>query len=160
MLKSILSPADCASCRFCCSLRRKSLWETPLFEKSVKEKLEKKYPSARFKKAGSKFFTVELIHLYKTDDAEEEVPCPFLGSHGCVLTPEEKPFDCSIWPLRVCKIDGKISIMLEKICPVINRQPVEKIKELLDSGLSEKIISYAEKNPDILKDFVPGSDIF
>ena len=153
MLKSILSGEDCASCRFCCSFRRKSLWETPIFDKKAKENLEKKYPRAVFKSAGKESFTVELNHLYKTEDSEEEAPCPFLGEHGCVLSASEKPFDCSIWPLRSCKIDGKIKVMLENTCPAIAKQPFENVKKLVESGLGEKIISYAEKNPDAIKDF-------
>lgn len=153
MLKSILSSEDCAACRFCCSFRRKSLWETPLFDKITKEKLEKKFPEAVFKRAGNENFTVDLIHLYKTEDSEEEAACPFLSEKGCVLSAEEKPFDCSIWPLRACKIDGKIRVILENTCPAINRQPISAVKTLVDSGLGEKIISYAQKNPDMIKEF-------
>ena len=156
MLKSILSSEDCASCKFCCSFRRKSLWETPLFDKTTKEKLEKKYPHAVFKKSGQSSFTVDLLHLYKSDNEEEEAACPFLGERGCVLESSEKPFDCSIWPLRACKIDGKIKVMLENTCPAINRQPIENVQALASSGLGEKIISYAHKNPDSIKEFLQG----
>lgn len=155
MLKSILSKEECASCRFCCSFRRKSLWETPLFDYSAKEKLEKRFPSVRFKKAGKNSFTVDLLHLYKSDDSEEEAPCPFLSESGCVLPLDEKPFDCSIWPLRVCEIAGKARVMLENTCPAINRQPAQNVENLLKNGLGEKILSYAEKNPDMVKDFSP-----
>lgn len=160
MLKSILSSADCAACRFCCSFRRKSLWETPLFDTVTKEKLEKKFPKARFKKAGTESFTVSLEHLYKTDDSEEEATCPFLSESGCVLSPDEKPFDCSIWPLRVCKKDGKFSVMLENTCPAINRQPIQNVENLLNSGLGKKIISYAQKNQGIVKDYQSDFTIF
>lgn len=160
MLKSILSGKDCAECKFCCSFRRKSLWETPLFDKATKERLEKKFPAARFKPVGSKSFTIDLIHLYKTEDSEEEAACPFLSANGCVLSPEEKPFDCSIWPLRACKINGKIRVMLENTCPTINRQPIENVENLVNSGLGEKIISYSEKNPDVIKEFQNGFKLF
>ena len=153
MLKSILSSEDCASCRFCCSFRRQSLWETPLFDKAAKENLEKKYPEAKFKSAGKESFTLDLIHLYKTEDSEEEAPCPFLSENGCVLNSEEKPFDCSIWPLRATKIDGKVHVMLENTCPAVNKQPVQNVEKLVKSGLGEKIIAYAEKNPDMIKEF-------
>lgn len=159
MLKSILSAEDCASCRFCCSFRRKSLWETPLFDRATKESLEKKFPEARFKKAGDSSFTVDLIHLYKTDDSEEEASCPFLGERGCVLSAEEKPFDCSIWPLRACKIDGEIRVMLENTCPAIAKQPIEAVKNLVQSGLGEKIIENAKKNPDMIKEIKSGFEI-
>lgn len=154
MLKKILKASDCAECRFCCSFRRKSLWETPVFSKENKEALEKKYPEARFKKTGINSFTVDLIHLYKTDDSEEEAACPFLSSTGCVLNEKEKPFDCSIWPLRVCRKDGEYKIMLENVCPAVNKLPEEKITELvINDGLGKKIIDYAKNNEDALKEF-------
>ncbi|MBP3773219.1 MAG: hypothetical protein J6I53_11110 [Treponema sp.] len=159
MLKSILSGEDCASCRFCCSFRRKSLWETPLFDRKTKEILEKKYPNSRFKKVGNESFTVELLHLYKSDDPEEEAACPFLGEVGCILSKEEKPFDCSIWPLRATEIEGKVRVMLENTCPAINRQPIKNVENLVQAGLGKKIISYAQKNPDMIKKFVEGFTI-
>lgn len=160
MLKKILSGSDCAECRFCCSFRRQSLWETPLFTKEVKERLEKKYPEARFKPSGKESFTVELEHLYKTADSEEEAPCPFLSSKGCVLSSEEKPFDCSIWPLRICIQNGEQKVMLENTCPSINKVPMEKIRELvIDDGLGEKILNYAKENPDSVKEWNPDYSI-
>ncbi len=157
MLKKILSSQDCASCRFCCSFRRQSLWETPLFTDEQKTALEAKYPEAKFKKSGEKSWTVELIHLYKTNDSEEEAPCPFLGSEGCICTPEEKPFDCSIWPLRACKTPaGKTAVMLENTCPAINKVPVEKVQSLVDEGLGKKILDEAEKNSDMIKPLLDG----
>ena len=39
MLSKVLSKESCAECRFCCSFRRCSLWETPLFPKDECEKL-------------------------------------------------------------------------------------------------------------------------
>ncbi|WP_407425151.1 hypothetical protein [Treponema sp.] len=156
MLKSILSSKDCAVCRFCCSFRRQSLWETPLFDKKTKESLEKKYPEAKFKTAGNESFTVDLLHLYKTDGSEEEAACPFLGESGCVLTADEKPFDCSIWPLRAAKINGKVHVMLENTCPAINKQPFKNVENLVKSGLGEKITAYAEKNPDSIKEIQEG----
>ena len=41
MLSKVLSKETCAKCRFCCSFRRCSLWETPLFPKNECEKLSK-----------------------------------------------------------------------------------------------------------------------
>lgn len=156
MLKSILSQEDCAMCRFCCSFRRKSLWETPLFDRASKDSLQKRFPGARFKQAGSESFTVDLLHLYKTDSSEEEAACPFLGEHGCVLSAEEKPFDCAIWPLRVCRVDKKIHVTLENTCPAVNRQPLAKIRELVELGVGKKIISHATAHPDMIKELQPG----
>ena len=159
MLKSILSGEDCAKCRFCCTFRRQSLWETPVFDRKTKEILEKKFPEAKFRQITEKSFTPDLLHLYKTEDSEEEAPCPFLGDKGCLLDSDEKPFDCSIWPLRSTKIDGRIRVMLENTCPAINRQPLENVIRLVVSGLGEKITAYAKENPDTIKDFSPDYKI-
>ena len=40
MLSKVLSKESCAKCRFCCSFRRQSLWETPLFPIDVVQRLE------------------------------------------------------------------------------------------------------------------------
>ena len=49
MLSSILKKEDCASCRFCCSFRRQSLWETPLFDEDIVCRLKELFPDAVFK---------------------------------------------------------------------------------------------------------------
>lgn len=155
MLSKILSRKSCAECRFCCSFRRQSLWETPLFTQEMKLKLEKKFPQSRFKAAAGTMFTIDLDDAYKTSDPEEEAACPFLDVHkGCVLSAEEKPFDCSIWPFRACRKDGALKVMLENTCPALNDVPHEKIQEVIEKdGLGKKILEAAEKNPAILKDY-------
>ncbi len=155
MLSKILSSEDCAACKFCCSFRRKSLWETPIFSEKQKNLLEKKYPHAVFKPAAKNSYTVNLDDAYKTDDPEEEAACPFLDSErGCILDSDEKPFDCSIWPLRACRKDGALKVMLENTCPAINRVPFERVREfVIGDGIAKKILEEAEKNPDMLKDF-------
>lgn len=40
MLSKVLEKSTCAKCKFCCSFRRCSLWETPLFPENTVEKLE------------------------------------------------------------------------------------------------------------------------
>ncbi len=156
MLSAILSKSDCASCRFCCSFRRQSLWETPLFEKSLAEKLSAKFKDARFKPVGKNSCTIDLSSCYKTDNSEEEATCPFLDANkGCLLTPEEKPFDCSIWPLRASRrpSDGKLVVALTRTCPTVNKVPLSQVEELVKGGLGEKILSRAKENPDMIKDW-------
>ena len=154
MLSSILKKSDCASCKFCCSFRRQSLWETPIFSNDTAQKLQAPFPQARFRQTGSNSQTIDLSHLYKTDDPNEEALCPFLDSkNGCSLPPELKPFDCSIWPFRAVRTnENNIAVALTPTCPAINKVPVEKIKALLDSGLRQKIIDYAKAHPDIIKE--------
>lgn len=163
MLSSILKKSDCASCKFCCSFRRQSLWETPVFDAETTEKLRKIYPDVKFIPTGNSTrqktsYTFDISDKYKTSDSKEEVPCPFLDtSKGCMLGPELKPFDCSIWPFRAVKnsVDGaeKISVALTPTCPAINRVPKTDIKNLLESGLGQKILDYAESHPNIIKEY-------
>ena len=154
MLSSILKKSDCASCKFCCSFRRQSLWETPLFSKEIAQKLGEAFPEAKFRPVGKSSMTIDLSMLYKTNNPDEEVPCPFLDSkNGCCLPPDLKPFDCSIWPFRaVQKNDAEVSVVLTPTCPAINKVSRDKIVELLDSGLREKILNYAKENPDMIKE--------
>lgn len=154
MLSAILKKSDCASCKFCCSFRRQSLWETPVFSKEAAEQLKAAFPDAKFCRVGKSSMTIDLEKLYKTNNPEEEVPCPFLDSkNGCCLPPELKPFDCSIWPFRAVRVDQeKVSVALTPTCPSVNKVPREKIIELLNDGLGKKILDYARENPDIIKE--------
>ena len=155
MLSSILSKSDCASCKFCCSFKRSSLWETPVFEKALAEKLKLLYKNVKFQPlaGSSSSFTYDISSSYKTDNAEEEAPCPFLDKNkGCILPPEDKPFDCKIWPLRVVRLP-ELAVALTPTCPAINRQPLQKVRDLAEQGLGKVILDYARKNPDIIKEY-------
>lgn len=155
MLSSILAKSDCAACKFCCSFRRTSLWETPIFPAADLPKFQALNPKALFRPAGSsrQSYTFDLSGSYKSTDPAEEAPCPFLDpSCGCTLPPELKPFDCKIWPLRaVRQSDGSIVVALTPTCQAINKKPLEKVRELAASGLGQKILDYAASHPDIIK---------
>lgn len=159
MLKKILSPSDCASCKFCCSFRRQSLWETPIFTEDSKEKLSNLYPFAKFRPITisplkQSFFTIDLLNSYQTNDPEEEAPCPFLkDGTGCILPQNLKPFDCSIWPLRVVKSSSQdLSIVLTPTCKAINKLPLETVSSFVHNELEKNILSYAKNHPEIIKD--------
>ena len=183
MLSSILKKSDCAECRFCCSFRRQSLWETPIFDAPTVKKLRALYPAAKFRPAGpsGKSFTFDISDQYKTNDPEEEARCPFLDiNSGCVLPPDLKPFDCSIWPFRAVRrpdsallapvaapttqgnpnsgelaaSEPTLAVALTPTCPAINKVPRSQITELLQQGgLAKKILDYAKDHPDIIKDY-------
>lgn len=106
MLSKVLSKESCAECRFCCSFRRCSLWETPLFPKDECEKLShaNEYNVISEFRMYDDCGQMKLEHKYKTDNQEEEAACDYLDVHkGCILSDEDKPFDCKIWPLRIMK---------------------------------------------------------
>ena len=154
MLSKILKKSDCSACKFCCSFRRQSLWETPLFPAAHAKKIQELFPDAQLCPAGNSSMTIKLSHLYKTDNPDEEVPCPFLDkTNGCLLPPDLKPFDCSIWPFRAVRLKtGLVAVALTPTCPSINKVARKEITALLEAGLGKKILDYAAKNPDIIKD--------
>lgn len=158
LLSPVLKQDDCASCKFCCSFRRQSLWETPVFDSNIKRKLHELYPEARFSQAGKSgvSWTFDILQNYKTDDPNEEAVCPFLNSqNGCALPPELKPLDCKIWPLRVVRLPEtkNLAIALTPTCPAINKVPRQRIIDLLKPDLGQKILEYAATHPDIIKDY-------
>ena len=164
MLSTILSKKQCAACKFCCSFRRQSLWETPLFPPEVAEKLSKPNEYGvvgEFAATGDgDACSLVLENNYRTADPEEEVPCTFLDpKRGCILKPEDKPFDCSIWPLRIMNKDGELVIALTPTCPSIGAVPSQALTELVKSGLGEKILEYAKEHPYIIKEYRDGFPI-
>jgi Fe-S-cluster containining protein len=157
MLSSILSKSSCATCKFCCSFRRQSLWETPLFPPEVVEKLSK--PN-EYGVVGEFRDGQIVLGGYKTANPEEEVPCTFLDpERGCILKPEDKPFDCSIWPLRIMNKDGELVIALTPTCPSIGAVPSQALVNLVQDGLGDKIFEYAKTHPEIIKEYRVGFPI-
>ena len=159
MLSSILAKSACAACKFCCSFRRTSLWETPIFPAADLAKMQDLNPQAKFRRAGSsgKSYTFDLTGSYHTQDPEEEAPCPFLDpNHGCTLPSDLKPFECKIWPLRaVRQPDASLAVALTPTCPAINKVPEEKVRDLAASGLGQQILDYAADHTDIIKEVTP-----
>ena len=159
MLSKVLEKSTCAECRFCCSFKRGSLWETPLFPKETVERL-KKDRNVDFvldETEGYEYGRMSLEGEYRTEDENEETPCMFLdGSRGCVLSDEDKPFDCKIWPLRIMRDGGELVIALTPTCPAINRVPLERMKELVEEGLGDTIYDYAASHPFIIKQYREG----
>jgi len=154
MLSRVLSKQSCAACKFCCSFRRQSLWETPLFPPEVVEKLSK--PN-EYGVVGEFHDGQIVLGGYRTDDPEEEVPCTFLDpERGCILKPEDKPFDCSIWPLRIMDKDGELVIALTPTCPAIGATPDKALVDLVKNGLGEQIFEYAKTHPYIVKEYREG----
>ena len=163
MLSKVLSKESCANCRFCCSFRRQSLWELPRLPLGFTEKYKTDTDGNPIKyefgeDRGKGFAVTDLTGKYKTDDPEEEVKCPFLDEkRGCILPSDDKPFDCSIWPLRYMEMpDGKKCVALTPTCPEINKVPVERMKELTDEGLGGKIAEYAGSHPYMIKEYREG----
>lgn len=163
MLSKVLEKSTCAECRFCCSFRRCSLWETPLFPMETVDKLSKDNEYNKkvdFVVCGAGPFScgqMELTGKYQTEDAQEEAACEFLDpQRGCILSAADKPFDCKIWPLRIMKKDEALVIALTPTCPAISRQPLEVMQKLVEDGLGQQIYEYAKGHPFIIKDYKEG----
>lgn len=163
MLSKILSKKECASCRFCCSFRRQSLWEVPVFTseninavKIYHRELSDNLIS--FSEGGITYAKYDLRNSYKTNDPNEEVLCPFLDPiKGCVLSDEEKPWDCKIWPFRVVKNDSdEIFVALTPTCPGINKLDKSEIESFADASFNDSLLAYAKEHPYLIKDFRDG----
>ena len=163
MLSEVLSKKACAQCGFCCSFRRQSLWELPRVPVSFTEKYRTDVNGEPVEytfgeENGAACAVTEIHGKYRTDAPEEEVLWPFLDpDSGCTLPAEDKPFDCSIWPLRYMRMpDGEMRVCLTPTCPEINKVPQERMRKLVADGLGEKIAEYAEKYPFMIKEYKNG----
>ena len=163
MLSEVLSKQTGAKCGFCCSFRRQSLWELPRVpvEFAKKYRLDVNGDPVVYtfgEVSGVEYAVTELGGKYRTDDPREEVLCPFLDPRsGCVLPKEDKPFDCSIRPLRCMRMpDGELRVCLTPTCPEINKLPVARMEQLVADGLGDKILDYAAGNPFMIKDYREG----
>ena len=157
MLSKILSRDACAQCKFCCSFRRCSLWETPLFFDEAKEKLENiGYVFTQRDGYG----LMDLTPLYKTDNPHEEAPCFFLNVEtGCTLDEGLKPFDCKIWPLRLMNKQGNLVLALTPTCPAINQISLDEVKAFVREGTAQTIYEYAQTHPQMIKEYREGFPI-
>ncbi len=163
-LSPFINSADCASCRFCCSFRRCSIWETPIFTEenlsAIKAQDMEKGTNlsahlVQFKTSGRTYARYDLTNAYKTQDSEEEVACPYLDTErGCILNEAEKPWDCKIWPLRVAKKkSGEIVIALTPTCPAVNKHDVNIITNYVNQHLRDRLLAYAMEHPQLIKEF-------
>jgi len=162
MLTPILDKKTCAACRFCCSFRRVSMWETPIFTAENLDAIRTSHPAYQkelktFERDGIIYATYDLSGKFMTENPEEEVPCPFLDpSRGCILTREEKPWDCKIWPLRVVKpAKGDPFIALTPTCQAINGLDAGTVRTFVKT-LEKALLLYAEKHPYLYKSDMEG----
>jgi len=159
MLSELMSKATCAECKYCCSFKRTSLWEVPTFPA---DKLKKLAKDADCKvvtdKCGSKSFAYcDLSGEYLTKDPAEEAPCPFLDENtGCVLSDDDKPFDCKLWPFRVVRKGDHLFLAISIACPSIMTWELEHLRAYAEEHLRGPVRAYTDKNPYIIKDLKEG----
>lgn len=153
MLSKLLSKEECAKCRICCSFDSTDLWETPVVSAKLRDRILDDYPEMRFVEKGESY----LFRMDKEPD-EDLYYCSVLDrKKGCVLG-DEKPFDCRIWPFRVMEFNGQWVITLSPVCPVMIKKPLDEVSALAKE-LAPIIFAEADKNPDIVKKYLPNYPI-
>ncbi len=152
MLKTILSPETCAACRNCCIFEEQSAWELPSFAAASAERLADR-PQYRVRQENGR---IRVTLPY--DDTHTAQPCPFLDpASGCTLPPAEKPFACSVWPLRLMKKpDGTAALALYQGCPGVPDIGDPVWSSLLDGGLRARIFAEAERDPSLILPYHPN----
>ncbi len=150
MLSEILSRKECAECRICCCFDSYDIWEAPVISPSLRTKVEKLLPETEFVTKGGSF----TLKMRREQDADLYY-CNLLDrSRGCMLG-GEKPFDCSIWPLRIMEFEGRRVIALSPVCPVVAKRPVKAVTAVAKK-LAPTIFEQANKNPDLVKKYELG----
>lgn len=152
MLKTILSAETCAKCRNCCIFEVQSAWELPTFSAASVRRLADR-PEYHITEVSGRF-RITLPY----DDAKTAQPCPFLDpASGCTLPPDEKPFACALWPVRIMRDDnGTARLALYQGCDGMTENVLPALKKLLDDGLRERIFAEAEKDPSIILPYHPN----
>lgn len=161
MLENIISSEQCVKCKYCCSFSKNSLYLTPVFDREKIPLLEKKYPFAKFRELEYGIFTVDLRNNYPDDDdGTFEALCWFNQGQTCILSDDEKPFVCKLWPLRIMQHEDKLAIVLDSTCPVTSAMSVSRIKGLLTlNGDISEIWDYVSRHPEVIEDFEGGHEI-
>lgn len=157
MLSKILSREECSKCRICCEFDDSDLWETPVIFDDVMTSILKINPSQEFLE--TEFDNGNKLRVLKLKKDSDLYPCSMLDrSKGCMLSSDNKPFDCKIWPLRVMKKDDKMVITLSPVCPVMAKKPMKDIQNIVGE-LSDSIFAQAKLHPEMVKDYIDGYKI-
>lgn len=155
MLKKVLSSEDCAACRNCCVFQEESRWETPVLTREKAEAVKKALNRQDCVLPYENSFVLASVEREgELPPGAEPYKCVALNEEqGCVLTEREKPFDCSLWPVRVMRKEDRVYIMLAEGCHTVDGTFIEKINKLLQEGLKEQILKEIKINPDIVKPY-------
>ena len=150
MLSKILSKAECANCRICCSFDSYDIWETPVVTDEIMQRSLQIDPRVRFSDiSGARLFRMER------EPDRDLYFCPMLDHEkGCLLG-SNKPFDCKIWPLRIMRFEGRRVIVLSPVCPTIFSRPIKDIAAAARE-LAPAIFEQADKTPEMVKPYIEG----
>lgn len=151
MLKKILSPETCGKCRVCCVFDKDDVWEIPLISKEIYNNIKNVRPELGLIPRGENSYVFDM--KFENDGLTY---CPALSETGCTLG-ENKPFDCRIWPLRAMRKGDDIVITVSPVCESVD--PTNPDVIALAKELAPLIFAEAEKNPDIIKEYIEGYPI-
>lgn len=149
MLKGLLDKKTCAACKVCCGFDNTDLWEMPVMNEKTMFKLKEFKPEVNYVNKDGGF----MVDAGKLQDGELFY-CPALDPQsGCILG-EDKPFDCLIWPFRIMSVGADyLAITISPVCPELYSRPLSELMDFLYSGLEEEILEYAQKHPEIIKQY-------
>lgn len=139
MIKEMLSPGECARCRECCVFEAGEAFALPVITDRVRDICRREFPLVRFaERPGGGY----MFDIRSYADENGLCPCPVLTPKGCALG-DEKPFECSIFPLRVCSDGDSVYIVLDSACHVMAQKDTDMIKDYLRGGAGERIVKRA-----------------
>ncbi len=146
MLRSVFTPEICAACKNCCVFEPQSAWEVPTFPEKTAKRLKDR-PEYRITPENGR---IRITLPYAEHGGAQ--PCPFLDPEtGCTLPPDEKPFACSLWPVRLMRRpDGTAAPAVYRGCPGVPDEKTGRLRELLQNGLLDRILREAERDPSLI----------
>ena len=147
MLSGLLEKHQCAECRFCCVFDKDDFWEMPSLLPDTAEKIKSFKPKTLLN-------SCDKVFMFDVKNIEGELyPCPALTSNGCGLSSDLKPFECSIWPIRLMKFKGDIVLTVCKDCSALKDIDTQTIDDFANSKVRVLALNYAKKYPSIVKSF-------
>lgn len=144
MLKRFFTQADCAKCRFCCVFSPDDAWESPFVPEEEAFKLTTRGIPMEKRSIGGWSFRLEF--------QDQLSQCPMLNPQtGCTMTPNEKPFECSIWPIRLMN-DGKgLCIGRHRECPALTPEITSRLDHFVTGEFLPVLLEYAKRYPESLR---------
>ncbi len=154
MIRSLLSPQECADCKLCCSFDSSDIWEAPVIDGEKARLITSRYKEdQQFIDRG----THCVLKMEKQEDSDLYYCTMLDHAKGCIMG-SEKPFDCKIWPFRIMELNGMRVITLSPVCPIVNTRPIEQIKKTCGE-IADTVFAEAEKHPEYVKPYIDGYPI-
>jgi len=154
MLRKLLTPEQCAKCKYCCGFVESDRWEIPLFAGEKERRTAESFaPVKQLPNTKSCVFSMEF-------DGDRLIMCPAASEHGCLLG-ENRPFDCRVWPFRVMSL-GKIRVItLSTVCPAAHDMKTGEVAAFVNAdGFAQMMFRHAREFPETVKPYIEGYPIF